>query len=246
MLFLLLFISGTIFAWISDKFIQLINFVPCESCLDGHCEQCGNNIENEESIMEIFRPVNLLDNFRSLSFTRFLLLLLIFSFLFLVVLGMIGPSIWNWKRITFIVLSLSSLYISMVVSEHYLHEHIWDHIIKKHLFMVFLWSFGALLFVQTGLALWNLETFIHAHMFWVLVIGALLGVIPESGPHLVFVMMYAEGLIPFSVLFTASFVQDGHGMLPLLSYSIKDSLLIKVFNLVFGLTVGGLLLTFGL
>jgi len=62
----------------------------------------------------------------------------------------------------------------------------------------------------------------------------------------VFVMMYAQGLIPFSVLFTASFVQDGHGMLLLLSYSIKDSLLTKIFNLVFGLAVGGALYALGL
>jgi hypothetical protein len=79
-----------------------------------------------------------------------------------------------------------------------------------------------------------------------LVIGAILGIVPESGPHLIFVMMYAQGLVPFSVLFTTSFVQDGHGMLPLLSYSIKDSLLIKAFNLVFGLTIGGVLLALGL
>lgn len=49
-------------------------------------------------------------------------------------------------------------------------------------------------------------------------------IIPESGPHLIFVMMYAQGLVTFSVLFTTSFVQDGHGMLPLLSYSLKDSI----------------------
>jgi len=79
-----------------------------------------------------------------------------------------------------------------------------------------------------------------------MVIGALMGIIPESGPHLVFVMLYAQGLIPFSVLFTTSFVQDGHGILPLLSYSIKDSVLIKIFNLVFGLAVGGLLYVLGL
>jgi len=77
-------------------------------------------------------------------------------------------------------------------------------------------------------------------MLWVLLIAALMGIIPESGPHLVFVMMYAQGLIPFSVLLTTSFVQDGHGMLPLLSYSLKDSVLIKVFNLVFGLAVGSM------
>ena len=79
-----------------------------------------------------------------------------------------------------------------------------------------------------------------------MVIGALMGIIPESGPHLVFVMLYAQGLIPFSVLFTTSFVQDGHGILPLLSYSIKDSVLIKIFNLVFGLAVGGVLYALGL
>ena len=61
----------------------------------------------------------------------------------------------------------------------------------------------------------------------------------------VFVIMYAQGVIPFSVLFTTSFVQDGHGMLPLLSYSIKDSLLIKVFNLVFGLAAGGAFFALG-
>ena len=62
---------------------------------------------------------------------------------------------------------------------------------------------------------------------------------------MIFVMMYARGLVPFSVLFTASFVQDGHGMLPLLSYSLKDSVLIKLFNLIFGLAVGGILFGLG-
>jgi hypothetical protein len=62
----------------------------------------------------------------------------------------------------------------------------------------------------------------------------------------VFVMLYAQGVVPFSVLFTTSFVQDGHGMLPLLSYSLKDSIMIKTLNLGFGLAVGGLLFAFGL
>lgn len=55
---------------------------------------------------------------------------------------------------------------------------------------------------------------------------------------MVFVMMYASGIVPFSVLLTSSISQDGHGMLPLLSYTIKDSVLIKVFNLVFAFLVG--------
>ncbi|MBW1940268.1 MAG: arsenic efflux protein [Deltaproteobacteria bacterium] len=244
-LFVLLFVLGILFAWISDKIIRFMGIIPCRLCLEAHCEYCISGIDNQESIHDIFQPANLLGNFRSLSFTRFLLLVLIVFFLVLVTFGIVGPSSWDWKRITFTGLSLTSLYIALVASEHYLHYHIWDHIIKKHLCRVFLWSFGALFFVHYGLTFWNLDTLIHQHMVWVLVIGAILGIVPESGPHLIFVMMYAQGLVPFSVLFTTSFVQDGHGMLPLLSYSLKDSLLIKVFNLVFGLAVGGALFAIG-
>jgi hypothetical protein len=64
------------------------------------------------------------------------------------------------------------------------------------------------------------------------------GIIPESGPHMIFVMMFASGLIPFSILLTSSIVQDGHGMLPLFSYTIKDSVLIKLFNLLFAIVIG--------
>ena len=55
-----------------------------------------------------------------------------------------------------------------------------------------------------------------------------MGLIPESAP----------GLIPFSVPLTSSIVQEGHGMLPLLSYTARDSILIKIFNLVFALVTG--------
>ena len=66
----------------------------------------------------------------------------------------------------------------------------------------------------------------------------LIAIIPESGPHLIFVMMFAKGLIPFSVLLATCIVQDGHGMLPLLAYTVKDSILIKAFNFVIGLGIG--------
>jgi hypothetical protein len=58
--------------------------------------------------------------------------------------------------------------------------------------------------------------------------------------------MFATGVIPFSVLLTNSIVQDGHGLLPMLSYSVKDSIKIKLFNLIIGLTLGTILFAFGL
>jgi hypothetical protein len=47
------------------------------------------------------------------------------------------------------------------------------------------------------------------------------------------------------VLFTSSFVQDGHGMLPMLSYSVRDAMMIKAFNVVFGVGIGLLLYVVG-
>ena len=245
-LFGLLFVFGIVFAWISDSIIPYLGITPCGACINARCEDCLPEMDNQKNISDIFRHENLIENFQFLSFTRFLLLFFIVSLLILITTGMLGPTTWDWKRITFTALSLCTIGIIMICSEHYLEFHIWNHIIKKHLFRVFLWSFGALLFVHWGLAFWNLDNFIHDHMLWVLLIAALMGIIPESGPHLIFVMMYAQDLIPFSVLFTTSFVQDGHGMLPLLSYSFKDSVLIKAFNLAFGLTVGGALFVLGL
>lgn len=129
--------------------------------------------------------------------------------------------------------------------KHYFKDHIWLHIIKGHLLKIFLWTLGALLIVEYGMNLIDLKSITSEHVLLLLILSALIGIIPESGPHLIFVMLFAKGLIPFSVLFTSSIVQDGHGMLPMLSYSVKDSVRIKVFNLVFGLAIGFIIYSLG-
>jgi hypothetical protein len=57
--------------------------------------------------------------------------------------------------------------------------------------------------------------------------------------------MFANGLIPFSVLLGSSIVQDGHGVLPLLSYSVKDAITLKLINLGLGISIGGIALALG-
>lgn len=121
---------------------------------------------------------------------------------------------------------------------HYFKDHIWKHIIKRHILRTFIWTFGALLIVGIGLKFWQIDKIASEYSLFILLLSALIGLIPESGPHLIFVTMFAQGLIPFSVLFTSSIVQDGHGMLPMLSYSLKDSMLVKAFNLAFGIGIG--------
>ena len=153
-------------------------------------------------------------------------------------MGIVGPQTWNWQRITLLSLLLLTTFIVATVPDHYLKEHIWEHIVKRHLWQVFLWTFFSLLFITFGLQYWDLEGFVRANMILIFLICALVGIIPESGPHMIFVMMFANGLIPFSILLTSSIVQDGHGMLPLFSYTIKDSVLIKLFNLLFAIVIG--------
>lgn len=122
--------------------------------------------------------------------------------------------------------------------KHYFKEHIYGHIIKKHLWKTALWTFGALVIVEIGLNYLHLEEFTSQYKILFIFVGALVGLIPESGPHLIFVTLFAQGLIPFSILLTSSIVQDGHGMLPMLSYSFSDSVKIKLFNFVIGITIG--------
>jgi hypothetical protein len=92
----------------------------------------------------------------------------------------------------------------------------------------------------------DVESWISNNMFVVLVIAVFIGIIPESGPHLIFVTLFAAGTIPFSILLASSIAQDGHGMLPMLAESKKGFVLVKVVNMIFAFIAGaiGLLLRF--
>lgn len=238
LLFGILFIAGILLGWLSDLIADKMKIKPCQECQ----LQKVHTIETFQSVDKS----QLLSHYLRISWKRAVLLIGISLILLSLLLGYAGPQSWDWKRITMIALTVIAAGIIGSVPDHYLHEHIWVHLIKKHIWRVFLWSFFALLFVGVGLKFWNVDAFIKAHMVWVLLIAVLMGVIPESGPHMVFAVMFAKGVIPFSVLLASSIVQDGHGMLPLLSYTIKDSLLVKLFNLVFGLLIGLILYRFGI
>jgi len=225
--------------WLVDKVAGMLRIEPCEAC---QLQQV--HAEDTEGC-RCFSRQEILPQLRSISLPRLVVLLIFVLFAIAILIGILGPSTWNWQRIILAILLPIAIFIAATVPEHYLREHIWSHIVKKHLWRVFLWTFGALLAVELGFKYWNLESFVQAHMFWVLVIATLVAIAPESGPHLIFVIMFADGLIPFSVLLASSIVQDGHGMLPLLSYTLKDSVLIKLFNLIIGLGLGMILYTLG-
>jgi hypothetical protein len=71
-----------------------------------------------------------------------------------------------------------------------------------------------------------------------LVMACVIGLILESGPHLIFVTLYAEHAAPFGVLLASSIVQDGHGKLPMLAHSRRAFLAVKGVNFLLGLAAG--------
>ncbi len=77
-----------------------------------------------------------------------------------------------------------------------------------------------------------------------LIIAVLVGIVPESGPHLLFIILFASGNLPFSILLANSIVQDGHGSLPLIAETRKGFILVKLINVLVAFIIGmtGLLL----
>lgn len=128
---------------------------------------------------------------------------------------------------------------------HFFVEHLWNHIVKQHFLTVFLWSFGVLLFLKTFGYFLDLETLLHTHVwakYLLLLLAVLIGFIPESGPHLVFIVMFLEGSIPFGVLLGNCIAQNGHAGLPLLAQSRRSFLQMKIFTMLLGLLCGAIML----
>ena len=237
LLFVILFIFGIALGWFSDKIVTVLKLKTCKEC----------ELYKIHSIKECkcFDKKTIIQNYLELSPIRIFLLSITILVLITIVTGLFDPSSWDWKRITFVVLFIVTLGIIATVPEHFLKEHIWEHLVKKHLWSIFLWSFFAIMVIEVGFKYFNIEEFVQQHIKLIGLLAVLIGIIPESGPHMIFVMLYAKGMIPFSILLTSSIVQDGHGMLPLLSYTIKDSILVKLLNLVFGIIIGFTLYSLG-
>ena len=180
-----------------------------------------------------------------MSAARGILSAILVIFIIAVASGQVGPDEWNWIRVTIVILSAVSLLIVSTVPEHFLEEHLWNHVVRQHAPRIFAWTFGALLLMHILTEYLQLEGLIRENCWGVLLIACLVGVIPESGPHLVFLTLYVEGAIPVSILLASSIVQDGHGMLPMLAHSKSAFVQVKLINLTVGLAVGATGLFFG-
>ena len=144
----------------------------------------------------------------------------------------------QWMNIIFAGLSILVLLVLLFVSDHFIEEHLWNHIIKKHLLTIFLWTFGVLLVVGIGLQYVSIDKWISDNTALMIVLATQIGIILESGPHMIFVTLYAAGVVPLPVLLASSISQDGHSSLPLIAESRKSFIWAKVINCFVALVVG--------
>ena len=152
----------------------------------------------------------------------------------------------EWMNCLFAIMSIVTLLFTATAKEHFIKEHLWHHVIKRHLLSIFLWTLGGLAVCKIGVQYLNIEEWVSSNMIFVILLAVAVGIIPESGPHLVFVTLYLNGIVPFSVLLANSISQDGHTALPLLASSRKTFLKAKAVNIIIGAVVGILLYLSGL
>ncbi len=202
---------------------------------------------HEEHRCSCFPRGEILKQWKECSPARGILAIVLAAIIIAILLGQIGPSEWNWIRQTLLTASIVALFIVATVHDHFLEEHLWEHIAKKHMPHIFLWTLGVLtlLHVLTVYLSFDLGDLAGRGKFLLLVIACLVGLIPQSGPHMIFVTLFASGSIPGSILLANSIVQDGHGMLPLLAYSRRAFFTIKIIKFAIGMAVGSALLLAG-
>ncbi len=230
LIFLLLFVLGLLAGYLTDIFFGKKKIAELS---------CGHEftIHHEENSLFWSWP-QIKEHWHSCSAVRGILSITLLLFLYGVLTGQVGPGSWNWIRITLLLVTLAALVIVATGPDHFLEEHLWNHVAKKHVPKVFMWTFGALLLMHLLVDQLHLQNWLHDNQLIVLLVACLVGLIPESGPHLIFLTLFVEQSIPLSILLASSVVQDGHGMLPLLAESRIDFFKIKSINFVAGMLLG--------
>lgn len=144
----------------------------------------------------------------------------------------------DWMNVLFAGLSIIVLFVLLFASDHFVEEHMWEHIVKRHLPTIFAWTFGVLLILGIGLHYVDISSWISDNTLLMILLATLIGIIPESGPHMIFVTLFAAGVVPFPVLLASSISQDGHACLPLLAESKKSFAWAKLINCIVAITAG--------
>jgi len=249
---LLLMVVLFVVAVVAGLLVDRLRFIDARGHdLKGKHEGCEDGYQiHEEERETVERPT--FRNMKHASAERIALLLGVILFIVALAFGMLEHeheheeavhtqlNIFDeyWMNLVFAAVSLFVVWFIATAGEHIIKEHLWEHIIRKHFLSIFLWTFGALLVIQVGLHYFDLESLISSNIPWMILLAVLIGIIPESGPHLLFVTLFATGTVPFSVLLASSISQDGHASLPLLAESKRSFVKAKIVNALVAAVVG--------
>ncbi len=237
-MFLVLFLVAIIAGWIVDLLSKKKQdeHLGCDEEFQIHTEEHQQHAIHEKASLK---------NLKHPSAERIALLLGVVIFIIALAFGLLEHehehevvetsshlNIFDeyWMNLFFALVSIIVVWFIATVNEHVVKEHLWDHVIRKHFISIFLWTFGALLIIEIGLHYLDMESWINSNIPWMILLAVLVGIIPESGPHLLFVTLFATGTVPFSVLLANSISQDGHASLPLLAESKTSFVKAKIIN----------------
>ena len=230
LLTVLLFVIGILAGFVTDKFYNSKRITEkfTEKNLPLHDEPQCKCFQKDKFWNYLFHP----------TVYRLVLDIIVFLLILGVITGALAGGAKIWMKAT-ILLSLGfSFFVVVSVPNHFLKKHIWDHIVKVHIPRIFLWTFGTLLVIHFLMNYIDIHAWLSDNMLMVLFVAILIGIIPESGPHLIFVTLFFQGAIPLSVLLASSISQDGHGSLPLLAESKRGFLAVKLVNILYALIFG--------
>ena len=144
------------------------------------------------------------------------------------------------EKMIFLSIAAAALLLCCFSGSHFIEEHLWEHILKKHLLKIFLWSFGVIALLTLLTQQLNLEALQmrNSGRLLLLLLALGIGLIPQSGPHLAVVYLFAEGIVPFSTLLANCLLQEGHGGIPLMAESPKAFVRLKTVKLLMAAAIG--------
>ncbi|MFA5496751.1 MAG: putative manganese transporter [Bacteroidales bacterium] len=241
-LFAILLVLAVVSGLLVNKFVRHAPRPCCPEPFNIHTHEHGDH--EDLGVWGSFKS-----NFKKPGYKRVLLLLGLIVFIISISTGFLGHdhhdhgqvhhSIFSekWLNLIFAALSVVTLFFILFSTRHFLEEHIWNHIIKHHFLKILLWTSGTLLVIHFLLGSLDITMWIKEQYWIVLLLAILIGIIPTSGPHLVFVTLFANGALPFSILLANSIVQEGHAGLPLLAETKKGFVLAKALKIVLALLV---------
>ncbi len=226
----LLPVIGVVAGYLTDKFYRPKKILSGlgENEFPLHEEKTCRCFQRKEILHQLLHP----------TIYRGLLVLVIAALLLAISTGFLAGKAQLWIKVTLLIAVSFSLFVCVTVPDHFLKSHLWNHVVVVHIPRIFLWTFGTLLTFGLLMHFFDVGNWLSDNMIWVLILAVLVGIIPESGPHLIFATLFFEGGIPFSVLLASSISQDGHGMLPMLAESKRGFLAVKLINIAVALLVG--------